>query len=129
MLQKLLSGTPQIQPQSQVQTQLQPQPQLQSLKPKTNPSTSLAEPVNMQETQKLNTFLSSLGFKLGNTPPEVDDNVPGGRPLTLVCRAKEGVYLVNDKEKDYLSDKSKLIYEDATVTLFNSDGSLLGVSI
>lgn len=84
--------------------------------------------VNEQESQKLNSFLNSLGFKIGGPTPEANPPQPGVlQPLELIARAKDGIYLVNDQEKDYVNDKSKLICESAIASIFSRDGTMLAV--
>jgi len=86
---------------------------------------------NIQETQKLSNFLNTLGFKIGEESAIQTQNTTSDKlePLQLVARAKEGIYLVSDQEKDYLGEESKRIFEDCTVSLFNRDGTLLSVKI
>ena len=101
-------------------------PLTEELKPKSQSDKTF----NAQETQKLSTFLNSLGFKFGEENLSQTNNTSSDKlePLQLVARAKEGIYLVNDQEKDYLGDKSKRIFEDCTVSIFNREGTLLSVN-
>lgn len=88
-----------------------------------------SDSINIQATQNLNNFLNSLGFKI-NTATLESNNTPQKEqgPLELIARAKDGVYLVNEQDKGYLEDKSRIIYDNSTVAQFNSSGTLLAVS-
>lgn len=83
--------------------------------------------VDAGATHKFNDFLNNLGFKIGDLPPQktTDTTSVDLQPLEIAIRAQEGIYLVNDQEKDYLNDKSKLIHPSGSVTQFNQDGTLL----
>lgn len=85
--------------------------------------------VNADATNKLNDFLNTLGFKIGDLPPQKPNEDPSGplQPLELAVRSIDGIYLVNDQEKDYLADKSKQIHPSGSVSQFNQDGTLLAV--
>jgi len=86
--------------------------------------------INLEKTAQLNSYLSSLGFTWGastgstnqQNKSDVDEN------LQIMARAKEGIYLVNDSDNNYLEDKSKLICEAGHASVFSSDGSMLAVS-
>lgn len=46
-------------------------------------------------------------------------------PITLVARAKEGLYLTDDKSNNYISDTGSVICEEATISMFSADGDIL----
>jgi len=54
---------------------------------------------------------------------------PTLEPITLVARAREGLYLTDDKANNYLSNTELVICEEASLSMFSSDGDILAVNI
>jgi len=50
---------------------------------------------------------------------------PTLEPITLVARAREGLYLTDDKANNYLSNTELVICEEASLSMFSSDGDIL----
>jgi len=48
-------------------------------------------------------------------------------PITLVARAREGLYLTDDKANNYISHTESIICEEATISMFSTDGDILAV--
>jgi len=46
-------------------------------------------------------------------------------PITLVARAREGLYLTDDKANNYISHTESIICEEATISMFSTDGDIL----
>jgi len=46
-------------------------------------------------------------------------------PIPIIARAREGLYLIDDQANGYKADTSRIICEESTISLFNSDGDIL----
>jgi len=66
------------------------------------------------------------GFSLNKPEPEKVLFIDPSIQLSL--RAREGVFLVQEDQKDYIKDPKMLICENGNIESFSNDGTLLAVA-
>jgi translation initiation factor 2A len=81
---------------------------------------------NLDQTNQLNNFLSCLGFQMTQTDPQKPINPDP--PIQISVRAREGVFLVHENEKDYLNEPTTLIAENGNIAAWSNDGNYLAAA-